>query len=97
MSGYEPRPGDVTIYKERDKKSDKAPDWKGYLILPEDFKAGDKLELSLWAKGSYGTMLGGKVKAQFKPGEGFSGPAGRASDPVAPKGFDDPFGDSVPF
>lgn len=70
MGDYVPRPGDCTIYKEKDKKNDKAPDWKGYLILPEDFKAGDKLELSLWAKGSYGTMLGGKVKAQFKPDGG---------------------------
>lgn len=88
MAGYEARPGDLTIYKEKDKKNDKAPDWKGsaLVVIPDGAKPGDvvKMEVAVWAKGNYGTMLGG----QIKPGrqiEGaphnsdFSGPAGRAA------------------
>ncbi len=33
MAGYEARPGDLTIYKEREKKNEKAPDWKTHTQL----------------------------------------------------------------
>jgi len=33
MAGYEARPGDLTIYKEREKKNDKSPDWKGSALV----------------------------------------------------------------
>jgi len=96
MAGYEARPGDLTIYKEREKKNDKAPDWKGsaLVVIPDGAKPGDvvKMEVAVWAKGQYGTMLGGQIKparqidAPINNRE-FSGPAGRA----------DPFDDSTPW
>lgn len=76
MAGYEPRPGDVTLYKEKDKKSDKAPDWKGFALvtIPDNAKPGDtvRMEIAVWNKGNYGTMLGGKISEARKPqGDGF--------------------------
>jgi hypothetical protein len=59
---YEQRPGDISIFAETDKKNEKAPDWRGTMIVPDDAKPGDKLEVALWAKGGRGTMLAGSVK-----------------------------------
>ncbi len=56
---YEQKPGDVAIFKERDKRSDKAPDWKGTAVAHRDIKAGEKLEVAFWQKSD--TMLAGKV------------------------------------
>ena len=96
MAGYEARPGDLTIYKEREKKNEKGPDWKGsaLVVIPEGAKPGDvvKMEVAVWNKGNYGTMLGGQIKPARQL-EGaprnseFSGPAGRA----------DTFDDNTPW
>ena len=59
---YEQRSGDIAIFQETDKKSDKAPDWKGTMIVPEGVGPGDKLEIALWSKGNKGTMLAGQAK-----------------------------------
>lgn len=59
---YEQRPGDISIFAETDKKNEKAPDWKGTMIVPEGVQPGDKLEVAVWAKGGRGTMLAGSVK-----------------------------------
>ena len=59
---YEQRPGDISVFAETDKKNEKAPDWKGTMIVPDDAKPGDKLEVAFWAKGGRGTMLAGSVK-----------------------------------
>jgi hypothetical protein len=90
MAGYEARPGDLTIYKEKDKKNDKAPNWKGsaLVVIPDGAKPGDvvKMDVAVWAKGQYGTMLGGKIsparQIDAAPRDvDFSGPAGRYSRP----------------
>lgn len=95
--GYEQRSGDIAVFRETDKKNEKAPDWKGTMIVPDDAKPGDKLEVAFWAKGDKGTMLAGSVKPAFQKGggggnDGFSGQAGRSSrqDPA----FDD---SDIPF
>lgn len=59
---YEQRPGDIAIFKETEKKNEKGPDWKGTMIVPDDAKPGDKLEVAFWAKGGRGTMLAGSAK-----------------------------------
>jgi hypothetical protein len=59
---YEQRPGDISIFAETDKTNERAPDWKGSMIVPDGVKPGDKLEVAFWAKGDRGTMLAGSVK-----------------------------------
>ena len=59
---YEQRPGDISVFAETDKKNEKAPDWKGTMIVPDGVQPGDKLEVAVWAKGDRGTMLAGSVK-----------------------------------
>ena len=87
MSGYEARPGDVTLYKEKDKKSDKAPDWKGFALVtvPDTAKPGDtvRMEIAVWNKGQYGTMLGGKISEPRKRDD--------VAPIAAPVAADDPF------
>lgn len=56
---YEQKPGDAAVFKEREKRSDKAPDWKGNLVAHRDIKAGEKLEIAFWQKSE--TMLAGKI------------------------------------
>lgn len=47
---YEPKPGDVSAFKNDKKGNDRAPDFKGYLVAHRDIKAGEKLELALWSR-----------------------------------------------
>ena len=56
MAGYQQKPSDIAIFKERDKRSDRAPDWKGSLVTPD----GQKLNGALWFESD--TMLAGKVE-----------------------------------
>lgn len=46
---YQERPGRGTLHAEV-KKSPTSPDWRGYLILDQDYKAGDKIKLAAWMK-----------------------------------------------
>lgn len=43
-------PGSGVAYWETEKKSPKGPDYKGFLILEMDYKAGEKLKLAMWLK-----------------------------------------------
>lgn len=108
---YEQRPGDISVFAETDKKNEKAPDWKGTMIVPDDAKPGDKLEVAFWAKGGRGTMLAGSVKparqreersdAEFRGG-GSSDVAGgdrhgRGQDAGRRAAYDADLDDSIPF
>jgi len=46
------RPGTGVMYweDESQRRSDKAPDYKGFIILKHDYAAGEKLKLAAWAK-----------------------------------------------
>ncbi len=57
MSQYERRDGDVVVYKEREKRNERGPDWTGTILL-----GGVEYRISLWEKGGRGTMLTGKVE-----------------------------------
>lgn len=59
---YEQKPGDISIFAETDKRNDRAPDWKGSMVVPDGAKPGDKMEVAMWIKGDRGTMLAGSVK-----------------------------------
>lgn len=81
MSTYQQKPGDIVAYKEKEKRNDRAPDWKGTMIVPEGARAGDKLEVAFWAKGNNGTMLAGSVKFPNQR------PAGPGGDQGSDRGF----------
>lgn len=74
MAGYEQKPGDIAAFKETEKRNDRAPDWKGTMIVPEGANPGDKLEVAFWAKGEKGTMIAGQVKF---PNQRDAGPGGK--------------------
>jgi hypothetical protein len=80
---YEQRPGDLSIFAETDKKNEKAPDWRGTMIVPDDAKPGDRLEVALWAKGGRGTMLAGSVKQPRQRESGDDGFRGAVPSGVA--------------
>jgi len=56
---YEKKDGDIAVFAERDKKNERAPDWKGDALID-----GVTYEVALWAKGSNGTMLAGQIKVK---------------------------------
>lgn len=47
---FEHKEGQGTLYKARQKRSDKAPDWEGPVVAHRDIKAGEELRLAGWAK-----------------------------------------------
>lgn len=95
---YEQKMGDISVFQETDKKSERAPDWRGAMIVPEGVKPGDKLEVALWAKGGRGTMLAGSVKPpRDQQGDFRGGADSRGQAPVAGSRGDDAFDDSIPF
>ena len=49
-NSYEDRAGRGVMYYEEERKSDKHPEYKGYVMLEMDYKAGDKLKLSAWIR-----------------------------------------------
>lgn len=59
---YEPKDGDIAIFKEKDKKNPKGPDWRGRALID-----GKEKEIALWIKGDSGTMLAGQIKPKFVP------------------------------
>ena len=44
------RPGYGVMFYEEVKKHEKGPDYKGFLILEMDYKAGEKLKIGAWEK-----------------------------------------------
>lgn len=59
---YEQKEGDIVIYAVKEKKNEKGPDWTGKALIN-----GQEKDISLWIKGSTGTMLAGQIKEKFKP------------------------------
>ena len=51
-------PGSGVAFFEEEKKSDKGPDFKGFIILEMDYKAGEKMKFAVWQRPtSKGTTL----------------------------------------
>ena len=44
------RPGKGVMYFEENKEHEKGPDYKGFIVLEMDYKAGEKLKLSAWER-----------------------------------------------
>jgi len=103
---YEQRPGDIAVFKDTEMKNEKSPLWKGTMIVPDDAKPGDKLEVAFWAKGDRGTMLAGSAKPSRSRGDQDAVKShGGGSDEGFPRNDrnsvrqagPDPFGDDIPF
>lgn len=87
---YEPKPGDVSVFKNDRKEKDTHPD---YRITGLDL-SGQKIKGALWLKKDRNgnTYMSGKIEADdYKKDDDFRS---RGPEPVA--GSDDPFSD-VPF
>ena len=56
---YEKRDGDIAVFKEKEKRNDKAPDWKGTALLD-----GIEYQVAFWQKSP--TMLAGKIEVSRK-------------------------------
>jgi len=52
MNVHNEKPGKGVMYweEEEQRKGDKAPDFKGFIVLEMDYKAGEKLKLAAWQK-----------------------------------------------
>jgi len=51
-------PGNGVAFFEEEKKSEKGPDFKGFIVLEMDYKAGEKLKFAVWQRPtSKGTSL----------------------------------------
>ena len=61
-------PGSGVAYWESVKKSDKGPDYKGFVTLEMDYKAGEKLKMAFWLKhtSNGNTLLSIKEDNYFK-------------------------------
>lgn len=75
--------GDISIFAETEKRNDRAPDWKGSMVVPEGAKPGDKLEVAMWIKGDRGTMLAGSAKFPRQRESGDDSFSGRRDGAVA--------------
>ena len=60
MSKYEPKDGDIAVFKNKDKKSETHPDWTGRALID-----GVEKDISLWMKSD--TMLAGVIKEKWTP------------------------------
>lgn len=57
---YQQKEGDIVIYKVKEKKNERGPDFTGKALID-----GKEKDVSLWFKSE--TMLTGKIKEKFKP------------------------------
>lgn len=62
MTEYKQKEGDIAIFKVKEKRNEKSPDWTGKALID-----GKEKDVSLWIKGTSGTMLAGTVKPKFVP------------------------------
>ena len=44
------RPGKGVMYFEENKEHEKGPDFKGFIVLEMDYKAGEKVKFGVWLK-----------------------------------------------
>ena len=50
MNQHNERPGKGVMYQVDEKESPKHPDFKGFIVLEMDYRAGEKLKLAAWMK-----------------------------------------------
>lgn len=66
-NSFQHKPGTGSISARGDKKTDKAPDYKGELVLDQDYKAGETIKLNGWINQyNWGTRVGLRID-NWKP------------------------------
>lgn len=48
---YTPKPGDGTLFKNKNAQGERAPAMSGFITAHRDIKAGEKVRLVAWSKG----------------------------------------------
>lgn len=73
QGGYEPKPGQGTLFIKNDKRSQQAPDYDGYFIFEHDIRAGEKVKLVGWDKsGRTGNMITLKLGRERQDAPGYN-------------------------
>ena len=58
MNSHQERPGKGVMYQVDQKESPKHPDFKGFVVLEMDYKAGERVNVGLWQKQTrHGTTM----------------------------------------
>lgn len=88
---YQQKEGDIAIFRIKEKKNERGPDWTGKALIN-----GEEKEISLWSKNA--TMLAGTIRVPRRK----DSPKAQTDQVYAPKvpvvEDEDPFGFSeVPF
>jgi hypothetical protein len=66
-NGHIAQMGKGVLFGNADKKHDKAPDWKGTMLLSEDYKAGQTLKIAGWTKNTPKGQLISLSEDNWKP------------------------------
>jgi hypothetical protein len=66
-NGHIAQMGKGVLFQNTDKKHEKAPDWKGTLLLSEDYKAGQTLKIAGWTKNTPKGQLISLSEDNWKP------------------------------
>jgi hypothetical protein len=80
---YEKRDGDISVFQDKKKTNDKAPDWTGTALMD-----GIEYRVAFWQKSA--TMLAGKIEIARKKQEEPRGGGGST-------GFENPMDEDIPF
>ncbi len=66
-NGHIAQMGKGVLFGNADKKHEKAPDWKGTMLLSEDYKAGQTLKIAGWTKNTPKGQLISLYEDNWKP------------------------------
>ena len=66
-NGHIAQMGKGVLFTNDKKTSDKSPDWKGTLLLSEDYKAGQTLKIAGWTKNTPKGQLISLTEDTWKP------------------------------
>ena len=66
-NGHIAQMGKGVLFGNADKKHEKAPDWKGTMLLSEDYKAGQTLKIAGWTKNTPKGQLISLSEDNWKP------------------------------
>ena len=66
-NGHIAQMGKGVLFQNDDKKNERAPDWKGTLLLSQDYKAGQTLNIGGWTKNTPKGQLISLSEDTYKP------------------------------
>jgi hypothetical protein len=66
-NGHIAQMGKGVLFQNTERKHEKAPDWKGTILLSEDYKAGQTLKIAGWTKNTPKGQLISLSEDTWKP------------------------------